>query len=153
MEPIITVNQYPIGWEWLDRVPLEDFNWLIEIFSIMTDNTDTYDFVGYTDSETLPGQQKVCSVDKIPLANFLNDDQYYDYNVDELDMVLYGATIILEQEKYKPLILQKLQDYQDNFDEEEHDEIIDYYINFLEKPETLYTFTEKIISLLKSFIK
>lgn len=81
------------------------------------------------------------------------DDQYYDYNVDELDMVLYGATIILEQEKYKPLILQKLQDYQDNFDEEEPDEIIDYYINFLEKPETLYTFTEKIISLLKSFIK
>lgn len=153
MEPIITINEYPIGWEWLDRVPLEDFNWLIEIFSTMTDNTDTYDFVGYTDSETLPGQQKVCSVDKIPLANFLNDDQYYDYNVDELDMVLYGATIILEQEKYKPLILQKLQDYQDNFDEEEHDEIIDYYINFLEKPETLYTFTEKIISLLKSFIK
>ena len=81
------------------------------------------------------------------------DDQYYDYKVDELNMVLYGATIILEQEKYKPLILQKLQDYQDNFDEEEHDEIIDYYINFLEKPETLYTFTEKIISLLKSFIK
>lgn len=37
MEPIITVNQYPIGWEWLDRVPLEDFNWLIEIFSTMTD--------------------------------------------------------------------------------------------------------------------
>ena len=58
MEPIITVNQYPIGWEWLDRVPLEDFNWLIEIFSTMTDNTDTYDFVGYTDSETLPGHTK-----------------------------------------------------------------------------------------------
>lgn len=49
MKPTITVNQYPIGWEWLDRVPLEDFNWLIEIFSTMTDNTDTYDFVGYTD--------------------------------------------------------------------------------------------------------
>lgn len=31
------------------------------------------------------------------------DDQYFDYNVDELDMVLYGATLILEQEKYKPL--------------------------------------------------
>lgn len=74
MEPIITVSQYPIGWEWLDRVPLEDFNWLIEIFSTMTDNTDTYDFVGYTDSETLPGHLKrVCSVDKISLANFLND--------------------------------------------------------------------------------
>ena len=31
MEPIITVNEYPIGWEWLDKVPLEDFTWLIEI--------------------------------------------------------------------------------------------------------------------------
>lgn len=33
MEPIITINEYPIGWEWLDKVPLEDFTWLIEIFS------------------------------------------------------------------------------------------------------------------------
>ena len=41
MEPIITVNEYPIGWEWLDKVPLEDFTWLIEIFSTMTDDTDT----------------------------------------------------------------------------------------------------------------
>lgn len=24
MEPIITVNEYPIGWEWLDKVPLEE---------------------------------------------------------------------------------------------------------------------------------
>lgn len=32
MKPTITINEYPIGWEWLDRVPLEDFNWLIEIF-------------------------------------------------------------------------------------------------------------------------
>lgn len=82
-----------------------------------------------------------------------NDDQYFDYNVDELDMVLYGATLILEQEKYRPLILQKLQDYQDNFDEEEHDEIIDYYIDFLEEPETLYTFTENTINPLKSLTK
>lgn len=43
MEPIITINEYPIGWEWLDKVPLEDFTWLIEIFATMTDNTDTYD--------------------------------------------------------------------------------------------------------------
>lgn len=37
--------------------------------------------------------------------------------------------------------------------EEEHAEEIDYYLNFLEKPETLYTFTENIISLFKSLIK
>lgn len=81
------------------------------------------------------------------------DDQYYDYNVDELDMVLYGATLILEQEKYKPLILQKLQDYQDNFNEEEHCEIIDYYINLFEEPETLYEDAEQNINLLKSLTK
>lgn len=81
------------------------------------------------------------------------DDQYFDYNVDEVDMVLYGATIIQEQEKYKPLIMEKFQYYKDNFDEEEHAEEIDYYLNFLEKPETLYTFTENIISLFKSLIK
>lgn len=81
MKPTITINEYPIGWEWLDRVPLEDFNWLIEIFAILTDNTDTYNFVGYTDSETLPGHQKICSVDKIPLANFLNEDQGYQTGI------------------------------------------------------------------------
>lgn len=42
MKPTITINEYPIGWEWLDRVPLEDFNWLIEIFATLTDDTDTY---------------------------------------------------------------------------------------------------------------
>lgn len=81
------------------------------------------------------------------------DDQYYDYNVDELDMVLYGATLILEQEKYKPLILAQLQHYQDCFDEEEHAEIIDYYIDLLEEPETLYENAEQTINLFKSFIK
>lgn len=64
-----------------------------------------------------------------------------------------AATLILEQEKYKPLIMQKFQHYKDNFNEEEHAEVIDYYINFLEKPETLYTFTEKTINFLKTLIK
>lgn len=31
------------------------------------------------------------------------DDQYFDYNVDEVDMVLYGATLILEQENINHL--------------------------------------------------
>lgn len=81
------------------------------------------------------------------------DDQYFDYNVDELDMVLYGATLIHEQEKYKPLIMEKFQYYKDNFNEEEHAEEIEYYLNFLEKPETLYTFTENTINFFKSLIK
>lgn len=32
-------------------------------------------------------------------------------------------------------------------------EEIDYYLNFLEKPETLYTFTENTINFFKSLIK
>lgn len=79
-----------------------------------------------------------------------------DYNVDKVDMVLYGATLILEQEKYKPLIMEKFQYYKDNFNEEEHAEKIEYYLyylNFLEKPETLYTFTENTINFFKSLIK
>ena len=80
------------------------------------------------------------------------DDQYFDYNVDELDMVLYGASIIQEQEKYRPLILQKLQDYVENFDEEEHAEFIDYYAEAQEE-DNLYKGAMLMINLLKSFIK
>lgn len=81
MKPTITVNQYPIGWEWLDRVPLEDFNWLIEIFSTMTDNTDTYDFVGYTDSETLPGHTK-------EYTEGFTEEMVIPYRTEELNIYL-----------------------------------------------------------------
>jgi hypothetical protein len=64
-----------------------------------------------------------------------------------------AATIIQEQEKYKPLIMQKFQHYKDNFDEEEHAEEIEYYLNFLEQPETLYQGAEQTINLFKSLIK
>lgn len=76
MEPIITINEYPIGWEWLDKVPLEDFTWLIEIFATMTDNTDTYDFAIF-DKEATNGEPPypVIEINRKGLANFLNDDQ------------------------------------------------------------------------------
>lgn len=74
------------------------------------------------------------------------DDQYFDYNVDEVDMVLYGATIIQEQEKYKPLIMEKFQYYKDNFNEEEHAEEIEYYLNFFSKNQKLFTLSLKILS-------
>lgn len=79
MEPIITVNEYPIGWEWLDRVPLEDFTWLIEIFSTMTDDIDTYDFATF-DKEATNGEPPypVIEINRKGLANFLNDDQGYE---------------------------------------------------------------------------
>lgn len=80
MKPTITVNQYPIGWEWLDRVPLEDFTWLIEIFSTMTDNTDTYDFAIF-DKEATNGEPPypVIEINRKGLAHFMNEDQGYKH--------------------------------------------------------------------------
>ena len=49
--------------------------------------------------------------------------------------------------------MEKFQYYKDNFNEEEHAEEIEYYLNFLEKPETLYQGAEQTINLLKSLIK
>lgn len=82
MEPIITINEYPIGWEWLDKVPLEDFTWLIEIFDTMTDNTDTYDFATF-DKEATNGEPPypVIEIHRKGLANFLNDDQGYESGI------------------------------------------------------------------------
>lgn len=48
------------------------------LFAIMTDNTDTYDFIGRTDSEII---SEICSVDRIPLAKFLNEDQGYEKGI------------------------------------------------------------------------
>lgn len=91
MEPIITVNEYPIGWEWLDRVPLEDFTWLIEIFSTITDNTDTYDFATF-DKEATNGEPPypVIEIDRKGLAYFMNDDQGYDYSPSQVEAILFG---------------------------------------------------------------
>lgn len=77
MKPTITVNQYPIGWEWLDRVPLKDFNWLIEIFSTMTDNTDTYDFVGYTDKRNITNPTKRYNHNRYNITTMKKKDLIY----------------------------------------------------------------------------
>ena len=78
MEPIITVNEYPIGWEWLDKVPLEDFTWLIEIFSTMTDDICTYDFATF-DKEATDGEPPypVIEIHRRGLAYFMYENQGY----------------------------------------------------------------------------
>lgn len=88
MEPIITVNEYPIGWEWLDRVPLEDFTWLIEIFSTITDNTDTYDFATF-DKEATNGEPPypVIEIDRKGLAYFMSTYHIGTHNSDIRDVL------------------------------------------------------------------
>lgn len=112
MEPIITVNEYPIGWEWLDRVPLEDFTWLIEIFSTITDNTDTYDFATF-DKEATNGEPPypVIEIDRKGLAYFMNDDQGYEPGIS-----MYGHYIacksldISSEEEYRNQLTPEHQD-------------------------------------------
>ena len=38
-DEILTINDYPIGWGWLKDVPLQDWEWLIDVFATMTDTT------------------------------------------------------------------------------------------------------------------
>lgn len=86
----LTINDYPIGWEWLDKVPLEDFTWLIEIFATMTDNTDTYDFATF-DKEATNGEPPypVIEINRKGLAYFLNEDHGYKSGIS-----MYGHYIV-----------------------------------------------------------
>lgn len=100
MEPIITVNEYPIGWEWLNKVPLEDFTWLIEIFSTITDNTDTYDFATF-DKEATNGEPPypVIEIDHKGLANFLNEDQGYEGGIREYGHYIAAKCLGIKSEE------------------------------------------------------
>lgn len=91
------------------------------------------------------------------------DDPHYeeisDYSLEMLWVYTYADKESLELDLMEILNQMDLlrgcddQYYKDNFNEEEHAEEIEYYLNFLEKPETLYTFTENTINFFKSLIK
>lgn len=50
-DEILIINEYPIGWGWLKDVPLIDWEWLIDVFAIMTDDTDTYSYITYAEED------------------------------------------------------------------------------------------------------
>lgn len=103
MKPNIKVNGYPIGWEWLDKVPLEDFTLLMDVFATMTDNTDTYDFASYK-YKTIPGWviNPVIEVNRKGLAEFLDEDQGYSGGIREFgNYVAMKALHIKSEEEYR----------------------------------------------------
>jgi hypothetical protein len=157
MEPIITVNEYPIGWEWLDRVPLEDFTWLIEIFSTITDNTDTYD---YADGLIINDTTDYIEIYEIeiedePFDEFLGyiityasekdlfenlrenlilmdltkgaDDQYYDYSPSQVEAILFG--ILQLTPEHQDIIVIDLKKHLKSFiqDKDQAEEMITQY--------------------------
>ena len=102
MNTNIKVNGYPIGWEWLDKVPLEDFTLLMDVFATMTDNTDTYDFASYK-YKTIPGWviNPVIEVNRKGLAEFLDEDQGYSGGIREFgNYVAMKALHIKSEEEY-----------------------------------------------------
>lgn len=157
MEPIITVNEYPIGWEWLDRVPLEDFTWLIEIFSTITDNTDTYDFAGgFIINDTIDYLEIYeIEIEDEPFDEFLGniityasekdlfenlrenlirmdltkgaDDQYYDYSPSQVEAILFG--ILQLTPEHQDIIVIDLKKHLKSFiqDKDQAEEMITQY--------------------------
>lgn len=157
MEPIITVNEYPIGWEWLDRVPLEDFNWLIEIFSTMTDNTDTYDYAGGLIINDTTDYIEIyeIEIEDEPFDEFLGniityasekdlfenlrenlirmdltkgaDDQYYDYSPSQVEAILFG--ILQLTPEHQDIIVIDLKKHLKSFiqDKDQAEEMITQY--------------------------
>lgn len=157
MKPIITVNEYPIGWEWLDKVPLEDFTWLIEIFSTITDNTDTYD---YADGLIINDTTDYIEIYEIeiedePFDEFLGyiityasekdlfenlrenlirmdltkgaDDQYYDYSPSQVEAILFG--ILQLTPEHQDIIVIDLKKHLKSFiqDKDQAEEMITQY--------------------------
>lgn len=157
MEPIITINEYPIGWEWLDKVPLEDFTWLIEIFSTMTDDTDTYDYAGgfIINDTTDYIEIYEIEIEDEPFDEFLGniityasendlfenlrenlirmdltkgaDDQYYDYSPSQVEAILFG--ILQLTPEHQDIIVIDLKKHLKSFiqDKDQAEEMITQY--------------------------
>lgn len=157
MEPIITINEYPIGWEWLDKVPLEDFTWLIEIFSTMTDDTYTYDYAGgFIINDTIDYIEIYeIEIEDEPFDEFLGniityasendlfenlrenlirmdltkgaDDQYYDYSPSQVEAILFG--ILQLTPEHQDIIVIDLKKHLKSFiqDKDQAEEMITQY--------------------------
>lgn len=89
MEPIITINDYPIGWEWLFRG-----------LYICYHDTDTYDFATF-DKEATNGEPPypVIEINRKGLAYFLNEDQGYKSGIS----ICKCLDISSEEEYMKPI--------------------------------------------------
>lgn len=100
MNEILTINGYPIGWSWLKSVPLEDFNWLLEVFTTMTDNVDTYNFatLDINDTNREP-PYPIIDINREGLANFLYDDQGYEAGIREYGHYIAAKSLDIKSEE------------------------------------------------------
>lgn len=95
---ILTLDGYPIGWGWLQNVPLKDWEWLIEVFATMTDNDDTYSYIAYEEEEGAK-LTKITNVRTIGLAKFLYEDQGYYMGIRYYGYYLIAKSMGIKSEK------------------------------------------------------
>lgn len=97
MNEILTIDGYPMGWSWLKSVPLEDFTWLIEIFSTMTDDINTYDYAIIDRNDI--NEPIVISVNRECLAHFLCYDQGYEAGIREYGHYIAAKSLDIKSEE------------------------------------------------------
>lgn len=96
-EEILMLNGFPVGWNWLASVPLEDWDWLIDVFATMTDDTDTYQYITYAEEEG--GKlTDVTHVKTQELAKFLYEDQGYLSGIREYGHYIAAKAIGIKSE-------------------------------------------------------
>lgn len=82
---VYAIENYPLGWEWIKNVPLEDWDWLIDVFATLLDDVGIYESVEYDNSSN---NKKILSIDREDIAYLLNEDQGYLGGISE-----YGSYI------------------------------------------------------------
>lgn len=98
MNEILTINNYPIGWSWLKSVPLEDFTWLLEVFSTMTDNIDTYNYATFNTNNVEP-TYPIIDINREGLAHFLCYDQGYEAGIREYGHYIAAKSLDIKSEE------------------------------------------------------
>lgn len=72
-------NQYPIGWEWVAKIPIAQIVFFYDLMATVTDNTDIYRSL-HCECEASYSQNitKINYINRVELAKFLNNDQGYE---------------------------------------------------------------------------
>lgn len=97
-DEILILNEYPIGWGWLKDVPLKDWEWLIDVFAIMTDDTNTYSYITYAEEDGAK-LTDITFVRTVGLAKFLYDDQGYLAGIREYGHYIAAKALDIKSER------------------------------------------------------
>lgn len=107
-------HKYPIGWEWLHEVPIEDWQWLIDILATVTDNVTTYEYATFINengtisenrqdwvlrnNKSILAYNYVNHVNTKELAEFMDKDQGYKGGIQQYGYYIAAKTLGIKSE-------------------------------------------------------